>query len=72
MAFPGAVGKNRSINGWILVPIHGALAAKPALNLTSTIKKAIEELVQLNQGQKYSYGRDTLVKMVDEALAANP
>jgi len=37
-----------------------------------TIRKAIEEVVQLNQGQKFSYDRDTLVKMLDEALAAHP
>ena len=36
-----------------------------------TIKKAIEELVQLNEGHEYSYGRDALVKMLDEALAAS-
>jgi NAD(P)-dependent dehydrogenase (short-subunit alcohol dehydrogenase family) len=34
-----------------------------------TIRKAIEELVQLNQGHRFSYDRDTLVKMLDEALA---
>jgi NAD(P)-dependent dehydrogenase (short-subunit alcohol dehydrogenase family) len=37
-----------------------------------TVKKAMEEMVQLNQGQKYSYSRDELVKMLDEAMAANP
>ena len=34
-----------------------------------TIKKQIEQLVQLNEGQLYTYDRDALVKMVDEALA---
>ncbi|MGE3618544.1 MAG: SDR family oxidoreductase [Gemmatimonadales bacterium] len=34
-----------------------------------TIRKAIEELVQLNQSHRFSYDRDTLVKMLDEALA---
>lgn len=34
-----------------------------------TIRKAIEELVQLNQGHAFTYDRDTLVKMLDEALA---
>jgi NAD(P)-dependent dehydrogenase (short-subunit alcohol dehydrogenase family) len=33
-----------------------------------TIRKAIEELVQLNEGQPYTYGRDALVAMLDEAL----
>jgi NAD(P)-dependent dehydrogenase (short-subunit alcohol dehydrogenase family) len=35
-----------------------------------TIKKQIEQLVQLNEGQPYSYDRTALVKMLDEALAA--
>ena len=34
-----------------------------------TIGKAIEEMVELNEGQPYTYDRDTLVKMLDEALA---
>lgn len=34
-----------------------------------TIRKAVEELVQLNQRQQFTYDRDTLVKMLDEALA---
>jgi NAD(P)-dependent dehydrogenase (short-subunit alcohol dehydrogenase family) len=33
-----------------------------------TIKKAIQEMVELNEGQPYTYDRDTLVKMLDEAL----
>jgi NAD(P)-dependent dehydrogenase (short-subunit alcohol dehydrogenase family) len=34
-----------------------------------TIKKQIEQLVQLNEGHLYTYDRDTLVKMLDEAMA---
>ena len=34
-----------------------------------TIRKQIEQLVQLNEDQPYTYGRATLVKMLDEALA---
>ncbi|MGB5131944.1 MAG: SDR family NAD(P)-dependent oxidoreductase [Steroidobacteraceae bacterium] len=34
-----------------------------------TIRKAIQELVQLNEGQVYTYDRESLVKMLDEALA---
>jgi NAD(P)-dependent dehydrogenase (short-subunit alcohol dehydrogenase family) len=34
-----------------------------------TIRKQIEQLVQLNEGQPFAYDRDTLVKMLDEALA---
>ncbi len=33
-----------------------------------TIRKQIEQLVQLNEGQPYTYDRATLVKMLDEAL----
>jgi len=33
-----------------------------------TIRKQIEELVQLNEGHEHSYDRDTLVRMLDEAL----
>lgn len=34
-----------------------------------TIRTQIQELVQLNEGQRYTYDRDSLVKMLDEALA---
>lgn len=34
-----------------------------------TIRKQIEQLVQLNEGQPYSYDRDALMKMLDEAMA---
>jgi NAD(P)-dependent dehydrogenase (short-subunit alcohol dehydrogenase family) len=34
-----------------------------------TIRKAIEELVQLNEGHAYSYDRESLIAMLDEALA---
>jgi NAD(P)-dependent dehydrogenase (short-subunit alcohol dehydrogenase family) len=34
-----------------------------------TIRKAIQELVQLNEGHAYTYDRDTLVSMLDDALA---
>ena len=37
-----------------------------------TIKKAIQELAQLNQDHAFSYSRDDLVKMLDEALTENP
>jgi NAD(P)-dependent dehydrogenase (short-subunit alcohol dehydrogenase family) len=33
-----------------------------------TIRKQIEQLVQLNEGQAYTYDREALVKMLDEAL----
>lgn len=34
-----------------------------------TIRKAIEELVQLNEGHAYTYDRAALIAMLDEALA---
>ncbi|MEZ4587073.1 MAG: SDR family NAD(P)-dependent oxidoreductase [Gemmatimonadales bacterium] len=34
-----------------------------------TIRQAMIELVQLNQGQEFSYDREALVKLLDEALA---
>lgn len=34
-----------------------------------TIKKAIEQLVQLNEGQAYTYEREAMVRMLNEALA---
>jgi NAD(P)-dependent dehydrogenase (short-subunit alcohol dehydrogenase family) len=34
-----------------------------------TIRKQIEQLVQLNEGQPYSYDRAALVRMLDDALA---
>lgn len=33
------------------------------------IRKEIEKLVQLNEGQRFTYGREELIKMLDEALA---
>jgi NAD(P)-dependent dehydrogenase (short-subunit alcohol dehydrogenase family) len=36
-----------------------------------TISKAIEELVQLNEGHEYSYDREALIAILDEALAAS-
>lgn len=34
----------------------------------ATIRKAIEELVQLNHGHAFSYDRETLMRMIDSAL----
>jgi hypothetical protein len=36
-----------------------------------TIRKAIEELVQLNQGHAFSYDRAALIRMLDEVLSNN-
>jgi NAD(P)-dependent dehydrogenase (short-subunit alcohol dehydrogenase family) len=37
-----------------------------------TIRKAMEELVQLNGDHPFSYDRDTLIRMLDEALSGAP
>ena len=37
-----------------------------------TVRKAMEEMVQLNQGQKYTYSREELIGMLDELMAAHP
>lgn len=36
-----------------------------------TIEKQIEQLVQLNEGHAYTYDRETLIEMLDEALAGS-
>lgn len=35
----------------------------------STVRKQIEQLVQLNEGQPHTYERAALIKMLDEALS---
>lgn len=37
-----------------------------------TIRTAVQELAQLNERHAYSYDRDTLVRMLDQALAQSP
>jgi NAD(P)-dependent dehydrogenase (short-subunit alcohol dehydrogenase family) len=42
----------------------------PAANQAAvTVRKAMEEMVQLNHGHQFSYDREALIKMLDEALA---
>jgi hypothetical protein len=36
-----------------------------------TVRKQLEQLVQLNEGQPYTYDRDALVKMLHEALVGS-
>jgi NAD(P)-dependent dehydrogenase (short-subunit alcohol dehydrogenase family) len=36
-----------------------------------TIRKAIQEMVQLNEGQPYTYDREALIAMLDEALQSS-
>jgi hypothetical protein len=44
------------------------LAAPTGAPVERTIRKQIEELVQLNEGQPYAYDRTALINMLDEAL----
>jgi hypothetical protein len=36
-----------------------------------TIRKQIEQLVQLNEGQRYTYDRSALIEMLDEAMTGS-
>jgi NAD(P)-dependent dehydrogenase (short-subunit alcohol dehydrogenase family) len=44
------------------------VSAEPKI-VEKTIRKQIEQLVQLNEGQPYTYDRAALIKMLDEALS---
>ena len=48
---------------YMVVPNQGQAEA--------TIRQAIREMVQLNEGHVYSYDRESLIAMLDEALAAS-
>jgi len=42
----------------------------PAANqAAATVRKAMEEMVQLNHGHQFTQDRDALIKLLDEALA---
>jgi len=43
------------------------VSAEPKV-VEKTIRKQIEQLVQLNEGQPYTYERATLIQMLDDAL----
>jgi hypothetical protein len=49
-------------------PKRRYLVVPNAAEAERTIGKAIEELVQLNEGHAYTYDRDALVRMLDVAL----
>lgn len=49
-------------------PKHRYMVVPSAEEADITIRQAIRELVQLNEGQPYTYSRDALVGMLDEAL----
>lgn len=56
-----AMGDKSPYRRYMVVPNEG--------EAQRTIAKAIQELVELNQYQAYSYSRDQLVEMLDAALA---
>jgi hypothetical protein len=49
-------------------PKRRYLVVPDAQQAQMTIKAQIQQLVQMNEGQAYTYDRDALVKMLDEAL----
>jgi NAD(P)-dependent dehydrogenase (short-subunit alcohol dehydrogenase family) len=49
-------------------PRHRYLVVPNEQQARLTIHAEMEKLVELNAGQRYTYDRDTLVKMLDEAL----
>ena len=46
---------------YLVVPVQNQAAI--------VFRKLMDEIVQLNDGHKFSYDRDALVKMLDDALA---
>ena len=57
--------------GVLLGVCSGAWAQNnPAANQAAIVfRKLFDEVAQLNDGHKFSYDRDALVKMLDDALA---
>jgi NAD(P)-dependent dehydrogenase (short-subunit alcohol dehydrogenase family) len=60
--------------------LHGLFDSKPKARYMvvpnqeeaqRTIGEAIKELVELNEGQPYSYNREQLIEMIDAAMAAS-
>lgn len=52
-------------------PKHRYMVVPNQREAEITIKKAIEELVQLNERHEYSYDREQLIAMLDEAMSAS-
>jgi hypothetical protein len=50
-------------------PKRRYLVAPDSDMVERTIRKQIEQLVQLNEGQPHTYERASLIKMLDEALS---
>ena len=62
-AFMHALFDDKPLRRYVVVP--------DAQEQAITIRTKVTELVQLNQWGPYSYSRDELVELLDEALAAN-
>jgi NAD(P)-dependent dehydrogenase (short-subunit alcohol dehydrogenase family) len=52
-------------------PKRRYLVTPDQMEAERTIRKQIEQLVQLNEGHAYTYDRAALIKMLDEALAGS-
>jgi NAD(P)-dependent dehydrogenase (short-subunit alcohol dehydrogenase family) len=59
-AFAAALSEPKPKRRYLVVPVED--------QARWTIKKQIDQLVQLNEGQAFTYDRETLIKMLDEAL----
>ncbi|MGH8188308.1 MAG: SDR family oxidoreductase [Steroidobacteraceae bacterium] len=62
-AFLAALSDAKPKRRYLVVPLED--------QARRTIQKQIAQLVELNEGHKYTYDRETLVKMLDEALAGS-
>jgi NAD(P)-dependent dehydrogenase (short-subunit alcohol dehydrogenase family) len=62
-AFAAALSEAKPKRRYLVVPVED--------QARRTLKKQFEQLVQLNEGQPFTYDRDTLIKMLDEALAGS-
>jgi len=62
-AFAAALSEHKPKRRYLVVPVED--------QARRTIKKQIEQLVQLNEGHAFTYDRETLIKMLDEALAGS-
>ena len=62
-AFMHALFDDKPMRRYVVVPNEG--------EQERTIRTKVKELVQLNQWGPYSYSRDQLVELLDEALSAD-
>ena len=62
-AFALALSEPKPKRRYLVVPVED--------QARRTIQKQIAQLVELNEGHAYTYDRETLIKMLDEALAGS-